>query len=177
MEIYKIVGGKVTVVEDILASHEQEIWLTRSLDENCILFDSEIIRKFYVYLRQLYLALKLKSIKSLGNESFNSEEDEIEHEEKEAKVDAEMWKEDKEASVLFLVHVNNILQSSVFLKFEVYINNQQNDSSNGFHADMCYISSNFKGAIFECKAFLHWKVSDYEEFPVEILEAPLFEFF
>ena len=29
-------GGKVPVVEDVLSSHEQEIYLTTSLDENCI---------------------------------------------------------------------------------------------------------------------------------------------
>ena len=32
-------GGKVPVVDDVLSSHEQEIYPTTSLDENCKEFD------------------------------------------------------------------------------------------------------------------------------------------
>ena len=32
-------GGKFPVVDDVLSSHEQEIYPTTSLDENCIEFE------------------------------------------------------------------------------------------------------------------------------------------
>ena len=41
----------------------------------------------------------------------------------------------------------------------------------------CYISNNFKGAIFEYKGVLHREGYDYEEVPNEIMEAPLSEHF
>ena len=53
-------GGKVPVVDDVLSSHEREIYPTTSLDENCIEFEFQTDRKDYVDLRQTYLALKLK---------------------------------------------------------------------------------------------------------------------
>ena len=57
----------------------------------------------------------------------------------------------------------------------MYINNQQIYNSNGLYAHKSYISNNFKGAISEYKGVLHCEVYDYEEFPDEILEAPLSE--
>ena len=41
------------------------------------------------------------------------------------------------------------------------------------HAHKSYISNNFKGAICEYKGVLHCEGYDYEEFPDEIMEAPL----
>ena len=32
-------GGKVPVVDDVLSSHEQEVYPTTSFDENCIEFE------------------------------------------------------------------------------------------------------------------------------------------
>ena len=49
-------GGKVPVVDDVLSSHEQEIYPTTSLDENCIEFEFQTVRNCYVDLRQKYLA-------------------------------------------------------------------------------------------------------------------------
>ena len=57
----------------------------------------------------------------------------------------------------------------------MYINNQQIYKSNGLYAHISYISNNFKGAIFEYKGVLHCEGYDYEEFPDEIMEAPLSE--
>ena len=37
-----ILEGKVPVVDDVLSSHEQEIYPTTSLDENCIGFEFQM---------------------------------------------------------------------------------------------------------------------------------------
>ena len=59
-------GGKVLVGDDILSPHEQEIYPTTSLDENCIEFEIQTDRNYYVDLRQTCLALKLKLVKGCG---------------------------------------------------------------------------------------------------------------
>ena len=59
-------GGKVPIVDDVLSSHEQEIYPTTSLDENCIEFEFQTDRNYYVDLRQSFLALKLKFVKGRG---------------------------------------------------------------------------------------------------------------
>ena len=56
-------GVKVTVVDDVLSSHEQEIYPTTSLDENSIELEIQTDRNVYVVLRQTYLALKIKLVK------------------------------------------------------------------------------------------------------------------
>ena len=62
-------GVKVPVVNDVLFSHEQEIYLTTSLDENSIEFEFQTDRNLYVDLRQTYLALKFRLVKG---RSFNT---------------------------------------------------------------------------------------------------------
>ena len=57
----------------------------------------------------------------------------------------------------------------------MYINNQQIYNSNGLYAHKSYISNNFKGTISEEKGVSHCEGYDYEEFPDEIMEAPLSE--
>ena len=59
-------GEKVPVVDDVLSSREPEIYSTTSLDENCIEFDFQMDRNYYVDLRQTYLAWKLKFVKGRG---------------------------------------------------------------------------------------------------------------
>ena len=56
-------GEKVPVVDDVLSSHEQEIYPTTSPVENCIEFEFQTDRNFYVDMRRTYLALKLKLVK------------------------------------------------------------------------------------------------------------------
>ena len=51
-------GGKVTVVDDVLLSHEQEFHRIISLDENCLEFDFQTDRNYYIDFGQSYLALK-----------------------------------------------------------------------------------------------------------------------
>ena len=65
-------GGKVPVVDDVLSSHEQEIYPTTSVDENCIEFEFQTDRNYYVDLRQTYLALKLKFVRDRCYENHNT---------------------------------------------------------------------------------------------------------
>ena len=164
-------GGKVPVVDDVLSSHEQENYPTTSLDENCIELEFQTDRNYYVVLRQTYLALKLKLVRGRGYETYNTKEVKKEHKE-EAKAEKEETEEDEEAPVPLVTHVNNILHS-IFSNVEVYINNQQIYNSNGLYAHKSYILNNFEGAISEYKGVLHCEGYDYEEFPDEIMEAPL----
>ena len=169
------VGGKVPVVDDVLSSYEQEIYPTTSLDENCIEFEFQTDQNHYVDLRQTYLALKLKLVRGRGYETCNTKEVKKEHKE-EAKAEEEETAEDGEAPVPLVTHVNNILYS-MFSNVEVYINNQQIYNSNGLYGHKSHISNNFKGTISEYKGVLHCEGNDYEEFPDEIMEAPLSERF
>ena len=117
------------------------------------------------------MALKLKIVKGRGYETYNTKEVKKEHKE-EAKAEEEETAE--EEPVPLVTHVNNILHS-IFSNVEVCINNQQIYNSNGVYAHKSYISNNFKGAILEYKGVLHCEGYDYEEFPDEIMEAPLSE--
>ena len=166
-------GGKVPVVDNVLSSHEQEIYPTTSLDENCIEFEFQTDRNYYVDLRQTYLALKLKLVRGRGYETYNTKEVKKEHKE-EAKAEQEETAEDEEAPVPLVTQVNNILHS-IFSNVELYINNQQIYNSNGLYAHKSYISNNFKGVISEYKGVLHCEGYDYKEFPDESMEAPLSE--
>ena len=163
--------GKIPVVDDVLSFHEQEMYPTTSLDENCIEFEIQMDLNYYIDLRQTHLALKLKLVKGRGYETYNTKEIKKEHKEK-AKAEEEETAE--EEPVPLVTHVNNILHS-IFSNVEMYINNQQIYNSNGLYAHKSYISNNFKGAISEYKGVLHCEGYDYEEFPDEILEAPLSE--
>ena len=71
--------GKVPIVDDALSSHEQEIYPTTSLDENCIEFEFPTDRNYYVDLRQSFLALKLKFVKGRGYDTYESKEKKNEH--------------------------------------------------------------------------------------------------
>ena len=165
-------GGKVPVVDDVLSSHEQEIYPTTSLDENCEEFEFQTDRIYYVDLRQTYLALELKHVRGCGYETYNTKE--VKKEPKEEAEAEEGKTAEKEAPVPLVTHVNNILLS-ISSNFEVYINNQQIYNSNGLYAHKSYISNNFKGAISENKGVLLCEGYDYEEFPDEIMEALLSE--
>ena len=67
-------GGKVPIVDNVLSSHEQEIYPTTSLDENCMEFEFQTDRNYYVDLRQSFLALKLKFFKGRGYDTYKSKE-------------------------------------------------------------------------------------------------------
>ena len=61
-----IPGVKVRVLDDLLSSHEQEIYPTTYFIEKSIEFEFETDRNFHVDLRQTYLALKIKLVKRSG---------------------------------------------------------------------------------------------------------------
>ena len=161
-------GGKVPIVDDVLSSHEQEIYPTTSLDENCIEFEFQTDRNYYVDLRQSFLALKLKFVKGRGYDTYESIEKKKEHKD-ESVVFTETGDDDsdKEEEVARVTYVNNIMHS-IFSNAEVYINNQQIYNSNGLYAHKSYISNNFKAAISEYKGVLHCEGYDYEQDPEDI---------
>ena len=51
-------GGKIPIVDDLLSSHEQEIYPTTSLDKNCIKFEFQTDRNYYVDLRQSFFGIE-----------------------------------------------------------------------------------------------------------------------
>ena len=144
MAVSGSVAGKVPVVDDVLSSHEQQIYPTTSLDDNSIKFEFQTDRNNYTDLRQAYLSLVLKLVKHRGFDSYKKEvkKEHNETEDKNAEAD------DNEVPII--THVNNIMHS-IFSKVEVYINNQQIYNSNGLYAHKSYISNNFKEAISEYK--------------------------
>ena len=60
--VFGNLGGKITVVDDVLPSHEQEICPRTSLDENCIENEFQTDRNYYVDITQTYLASKLVKV-------------------------------------------------------------------------------------------------------------------
>ena len=80
--------------------------------------------------------------------------------------------EEQEAPVPLVTPVNNILHS-IFNNVEAYINNQQIHNFNRLYAHKSYISNKFTVAVFEYKGVLHCERCKYEDFLVEIMDAPL----
>ena len=154
------------MVVDVLSSHEQEIYPTTSIDENCIEFEIQTDRNYYDDLRHSFLALKLKFVKGRGYDTYESKEKKKEHKD-ESVVVTETGTDDDEEEVVRATYVNNILHS-VFSSVEMYINNQQIYNSNGLYAHKSYFSNNFKAAISEYKEVLHCEVYDYEKDPEDI---------
>ena len=159
-------GGKVPIVDDVVSSHEQEIYPTTSLDENCIEFEFQTGGNYYVHLRQSFLALKLKFVRGRGYDTFESKEKKKEHKD-DSVVFTETGTDDEEEEVARVTYVSNITHST-FSNVEVYINNQQIYNSNGLYAHKSYISNNFKAAISEYKGVLHCEGYDYEQDPEDI---------
>ena len=153
-------GGKVPIVDDVLSSHEQEFCPNTSPDENCIEFEFQTDRIYYVNLRQSFLTLKLKFVKGRGYDTYESKEKKKEHKD-ESVVFTETGTDDsaEEEEVARVTYVNNIMHS-IFSNVGVYINNQQIYNSNGIYAHKSYISNNFKGAITEYKGVLHCESYD-----------------
>ena len=67
-------GGKVPFVDDVPSSLEQETYRTTSLDENCIEFEFQTDRNYYVDLRPSILALKIKFVKGVRYDTYESQE-------------------------------------------------------------------------------------------------------
>ena len=140
-------GGKVPIVDDVLSSHEKEIYPTTSPDETCIELEFQTDRNYYVDLRQTFLTLKLKFVKGRCYDTYESKEKKRELKD-ESVVFTERGTDDEEEEVARVTYVNNTMHS-IFSNVELYINNQQIYNSNGLHAYKSYVSNNFKGAITE----------------------------
>ena len=65
---------KVLIDDNVPSSHEQEIYPTTSLDENCIEFEFQTDRNYYEDLRQSFSASKLKFVKGRGYDTYESKE-------------------------------------------------------------------------------------------------------
>ena len=169
-------GVKVPVVDDVLSSHEQEIYPTTSLDENSIEFEFQTDRNVYVDLRQTYLALKIKLVKGRGFDTYKTTEKKKEHKHdavftETGDDDVEFIEEDE--AVPHITHVNNILHS-IFSNAELYINNHQIYNLKGLYAHKSHISNNFKSTLSDYKGVLHCEGYDYEEDPENLVEGPFF---
>ena len=77
--VFENLGVKLPVIDDVMSSHEKENCPFTSLNENCIEFDSQTDRNYYVDLRQTHWAVKLKRVKGCGYETYNSREVKKEH--------------------------------------------------------------------------------------------------
>ena len=134
-------GRKVPVVDNVLSSHEQEIYPTTSSDENSIEFEFQTNRNVYIDLRQTYLALKIKLVKGRDIDTYKTTEKKKEH--KEDTVFTETGDDDVEFIAEgdgkpHITHVNNILHS-IFSNAELWIKNHQIYNSNGLHAHKSHI--------------------------------------
>ena len=103
-------GGKVPIVDDFQSSHEQEIYLTTSPDENCIEFEFQTDRNYYVDLRQSFLVLKLKFVKGRGYDTYESKKKKKEHKD-ESVVFTESGDDEEEEEVARVTYVSNIMHS------------------------------------------------------------------
>ena len=168
-------GRKVPVVDDVLSSHEQVIYPTTSLDENCRDFEFQTDRNYHLDLRQMYSALKLKFVKGCHYKIYNTTEVTKEHKE-DARANEKTTSEEQKAPVPLATHTNNVLHS-MFSNIEWYINNQQMFNSIGLHAHKTYIYNNLKGANFGYEGVLHSEGYDYGKSPEEIIDPPLSEHF
>ena len=153
-----------------MSSHEQKIYATTSLDGNCIDFEFQTDRNYYVDLRHSFLALKLNFVKGRGYDTYESKEKKKEHNE-ESVVFTGKGSDDDEEEVVRVTYLNNIMHS-IFSNVEVYIINQQIYNSNGRYAHKSYISINFKAAISEYKGVLHCEGYDYDQDPEDINNPP-----
>ena len=163
-------------LDNVLSSHEQEIYPTTSLDENSIEFEFQTDRNFYVDLRQLNLALKIKRVKRRGVDTYKTTEKRKEH--REDTVFTETSDDDVEfieecEGVPHIIHVKNILQS-ISSNAELYINNHQIHKSNRLFAHKSHNSNNFKITLTDYKGVLHCEGYDYEEDPENLLDGPFF---
>ena len=130
-------GGKVPIVDDVLSSHEQQIYPTTSLDENCIEIEFQTDRNCYVDLES-FLALKLKFVKGRGYDTYESKEKKKEHKDESVVFTKTGDDSDQEEEFARVTYVNNTMHS-IFSNVKVYINNQQIYISNGLYAHKTYI--------------------------------------
>ena len=126
------IGGKVSIVDNVLSSHAQENYPTTSLDENCIKFECQADWNDYVDLRRPFLALELKFVKGRGYDTYESKEKKKEHKD-ESVILTETGDDKEEEEVARATYVYNIMHS-IFSNVEVYNKKQQIYNFNGLYA-------------------------------------------
>ena len=169
-------GVKGPVVDDVISSQKEEIYPTTFLDENSIECEFQTDHKFYVGLRQTYLALKTKLVKGRGFFTYKTTEKKKDH--KEDTVFTETGDDDVEfieegEVVPHITHVNNILPS-IFSNAELYNNNHQFYNSNGVYTHKSHLSNKFKSTLTDYKRALHCEGHDHGEDPENLLEGLFF---
>ena len=120
-------GGKVSVVDDVLSSHEEKLYPIISMDENSIGFEFQTDCNYYVDLRQSCLAPKVKQVNGSGFDIYTVNEAKKDHTAEEWATEDdydESTDDENMESIPFVSYVNHI-NHSVFSNVEVYISNQQ----------------------------------------------------
>ena len=135
---------KVSVLEQIQWSNEQQTFPTNSLNEASIDFQLETDRNIFIDLQEIYLLLKIRMKNGL-----------------------QMMGADDEAAF-----VNNILHS-LFSNCEVYFNNEQVYSSNGLYAHKALISTEFSGTKGVKESISYCHGYEYEPEPGDFQSAPI----
>ena len=109
------IEGNVPIVDDVLSSNEHEIYPTTSFDENCIEFEFQTDRNYYVDLRQSFLTLKLNFVKGRGYDTYESKKKKKEHKD-ESVVFIETGTDDEEEQeeVARVTYVNKIFAFNFF---------------------------------------------------------------
>ena len=169
-------GVVVPLVDDVLSSHEHEIYPTTTLDEKSIEFEFQTDSNVYVDMRQTYLALKVKQIKRRGFDTYKTTDKKKEHKEDAVFTetgDDEVEFIEEDEGVPHFTHVKNILHS-IFSNAELYINNHQIYNSNGLYAHKSHISNIFKNTLSDYKGVLHCEGYNYEEDSENLVEGPFF---
>ena len=108
----------------MLSLHNQKFYPTTSLDENCIEFEVQTDRNYYVDLRQPFLALKLKFVMGRGYDTYGSKKKKKEHKDESVVFTETGDDEEEQEEVAWVTYVNNIMHL-IFSNVEAYINNQQ----------------------------------------------------
>ena len=110
--------GKVPNVDNVLSlNHENGIYPTTSVGKNCIEFEFQTDRNYYIDLRKSFLAMKLKFVKVRGYDTYESEEKKMEHKDAFV-VFTETRTEDEEeqeavARVTYVINITHSIFSNV----------------------------------------------------------------
>ena len=117
-------GGKVPTVDDVLFLHEQEIYPTTSLQENCIEFEFQTDRNYYVDLGQSFWHWSSnlsKDVVTLHTRVRKKKE----HKDESVVFTKTRTDYEKEQEEVARFTYGNNKMHSIFSNVEVYLNNQQ----------------------------------------------------
>ena len=103
---------KVPVADEVLSSRKQEIFSTISFHRNCLEFEFQTDRNYYIDLKPTYLALELKLVKVCCSKNYITKEVKKEHKavSKESP-GVQKNEEDMNSPTLLVTHVHNIFES------------------------------------------------------------------